>query len=564
MSSAEQVVPGSAPAKSDEPAIDVYTSEMTGNDDDGDGTERVPFKTPVQAFILAAGKPVNVFVDSEEIGKRYCPISKSQYKKGLKAYQTYLKKIEVAKKAAAAEEEAKAAALLDAENYKITLDESLPTPTKSIIRNLKDNRGSRVVVKGWVHRLRRQGKGFMFIILRDGTGFLQCVLNGDLCRTKEAVLLSTETSVTIYGTLNEVPEGKEAPGGHELMVDYWSVIATAPAGGYDEVVNEQSGVDVKLDNRHLVIRGEKTSKILRARCEVTRAFRDHFFNEGYVEVQPPTLVQSQCEGGSTLFNFNYFGEEAYLTQSSQLYLETCLPSLGDVFCMAQSYRAEKSRTRRHLSEFTHVEAERPFITFNDLLETIEELVCDTVDRILDGPAGDLVREINPDFQRPARPFRRMSYVDAIEYLREHDIMTPEGTNYEFGMDIPELAERTMTDQIGVPILLMKFPAEIKSFYMPRCEEDNRLTESVDLLMPNVGEIVGGSMRTWNYEELMAGYKREGIDPSPYYWYTDQRKYGSVPHGGYGLGLERFLAWILGQFHVRDVCLYPRFTERCQP
>ncbi|KNC84404.1 asparaginyl-tRNA synthetase, cytoplasmic [Sphaeroforma arctica JP610] len=543
---------------------DVYTSEKTGNDEDGDGTERVPFKTPLKAFILAAGNPVNVFVDCEEVGVRYEPISKSQYKKGLKAYQTHLKRIETAKKAAAAEEAAVAASLADAENYSIVLDESLPKASKSIIRKLESHRGERVVVSGWVHHMRRQGKGMMFIVLRDGTGFLQCVLTGDLCRVKEAVLLSTETSVTLYGTLNVVPEGKNAPGGHELSVDFWEVLAAAPAGGYDFVINAESNVDQKLDNRHLLIRGEKSSKILRARCEITRAFRSHFEHNGYVEVTPPTLVQNQCEGGATLFKFDYYGQEAYLTQSSQLYLETCLPSVGDVFCMTQSYRAEKSRTRRHLAEFVHVEAERAFIDFNDLLNTIEDLVCDTVDRALAGPGGELIRDINPEFKAPTRPFKRMTYSDAIEYCRENNIMTPEGTHYEFGMDIPELAERTMTDQIGVPILLTKFPTEIKSFYMMRCKDDPRLTESVDLLMPNVGEIVGGSMRIWDFDELMEGYKREGIDPTAYYWYTDQRKYGSVPHGGYGLGLERFLAWMLGQFHVRDVCLYPRFVDRCQP
>ncbi|GBP92066.1 Asparagine--tRNA ligase, cytoplasmic [Eumeta japonica] len=158
----------------------------------------------------------------------------------------------------------------------------------------------------------------------------------------------------------------------------------------------------------------------------------------------------------------------------------------------------------------------------------------------------------------------MTYVEALEYLRANHITKDDGNFYEFGDDIPEMPERKMTDAIGVPILLCKFPAEIKSFYMPRCKEDQRLTESVDVLMPGVGEIVGGSMRTWDYEALLEGYKREGIDPSPYYWYTDQRKFGSVPHGGYGLGLERFLCWLLNRHHIREVCLYPRFLDRCTP
>ncbi|ESP00346.1 hypothetical protein LOTGIDRAFT_200884 [Lottia gigantea] len=544
---------------------EIYTSEKHGDDKTGDGSKATPYKTVLQAMRHAGKEPFPpIYVDGKEENVKFELVSKSQVKKIQKIWERENYKAAEKAQKEAEDLERRLKNLEEAKSVVVEIDPSLPQPKQIKIRETIPNRNIRVKIFGWVHRLRRQGKNLMFVVLRDGTGFVQCVVSDKLCQTYNALTLSTEATICVYGIIKELPEGKSAPDNHELSVDYWELVSSSPPGGADNLLNEDANVDVQLDNRHIMIRGENTSKVLKMRSVLMQSFREHFVSRGYFEVTPPTLVQTQVEGGSTLFKFDYFGEMAYLTQSSQLYLETCLPAMGDVFCIAQSYRAEKSRTRRHLAEYSHVEAECPFIDFNGLLERLEDLVCDVVDRVLKSPFAHIVKELNPDFQPPKRPFKRMDYAEAIEYLKANDIRKEDGTFYEFGEDIPEAPERKMTDKINEPIFLCRFPAEIKSFYMQRCAEDRRLTESVDLLMPNVGEIIGGSMRIWQHEELAEGFEREGIDASPYYWYTDQRKYGSCPHGGYGLGLERLLCWLLNRYHIREVCLYPRFVERCRP
>ncbi|THD24092.1 Asparaginyl tRNA synthetase cytoplasmic [Fasciola hepatica] len=546
-------------------AKEIYTSEKQGCDNTGNGTVEAPFKTVLQALIRLHGKveaDTRIWVDGAG-DEKWDLVSKTKLKKTMKMYSAEMKKVEKEKATKEATEAQTAAALAEAASIKLTLDPSLPKPMECKIRDLKQNLGKRVCVFGWAHRIRRQGRTLMFIILRDGTGFLQCVLSDKLCRTTEAVQLSPESTIGVYGVINQVPEGKAAPGNVELQADYWELIGKAPAGGVDDVCNVDSDVDVLLDNRHLVIRGDKTSRIIRAVSVITSAFRAHYQDRGYVEVHPPTFVQTQVEGGSTLFSLNYFGETAYLSQSSQLYLETCVPALGDCYCITRSYRAEKSRTRRHLSEYNHVEAECPFINLDGLLNRIEDLVIDVSERVMK-QAGDVIHEINPNFVPPKGPFKRLRYDEAIKMLNQLGITKDDLTPFEFGDDIPEAPERRLIDQIGEPVLLTHFPAGMKAFYMLRTEGDAKLTDSVDLLVPGVGEIVGGSMRMTDLEQLMKGYESEGIDPTPYYWYTDQRRFGTFPHGGYGLGLERFCTWILGQFHIRDVCLYPRFTSRCKP
>ncbi|KAJ3275861.1 hypothetical protein HDV01_006727 [Terramyces sp. JEL0728] len=569
----------------------LFVCEVQGNDGEGAGTEKMPFKSLLKAVTFVKGEISKYDVQvRKEILEPYAPAAKAALKKAVKAYEVQGKKAAKDAERAVQDREkaeqqkaAEQAKLEAAKAVVLEQDPALPGAEYIRLRDSTAYRGKRVRVSGWVHRLRVQGKDMMFIVLRDGYGQIQCVLTGKQCHTFDALTLTLESTVTIYGVIQVLPEGKTAIGGHELICDYWEIIGKAPGGdeAFGNLFTADSSPDLLLDQRHLVIRGDIASSVLKFRSITLKAFRDHFDSQNVFEVTPPLMVQSQAEGGSAIFDFNYYGETAYLTQSSQLYLETVLPSIGDAYCMTESFRAENSNTRRHLSEFTHCEAEYGFITFDDLLDKIENMIVSVVEAVMANPISrQILFDLNPDFKAPKKPFRRMDYADAIQWLKDNGIkktlvdendepVLDENGNeikvdYEFGEDIPESPERLMTDTIGEPILLCRFPVEIKSFYMKKCPEDPRLTESVDVLMPGVGEITGGSMRIADYDELMAAYAREGFDPKPYYWFTDQRKYGTCEHGGFGLGVERYLAWLLNRYSVRDVCLYPRFKNRCQP
>lgn len=543
----------------------VYVNEATGIDEaSADGSQAKPYKTPAYAVYTVPTASIQVFK-----GDAYEPISPSALKKAKKGADGLAKKADKAKKLEQQQASKNAEDLKKLEaskNIVIKEDPTLPKAQKIKIRQATANRGKRIFVSGWIHRFRPQ-KGVAFIVLRDGSGYLQAVLSGDLANAYQTQNLTLESSVTLYGVIEPVPEGQNAPGGHELKVDYYKVIGLAPSGdeAFSNKIQEGADPSILLDQRHLALRGDALSAVMRVRAGFLRYIRQVYVEEGVLEVTPPCLVQTQVEGGSTLFGLKYYGEDAYLTQSSQLYLETCIPALGDVYCIQESFRAEKSHTRRHLSEYTHIEAELGFLDFDEFLAHLERVICGVVDKILADPElSQLIQQLNPGFKAPARPFMRMSYENALEWLNEHEIPNEEGNAFKFGDDIAEAAERKMTDIIGVPIFLTKFPLEIKSFYMKKVPEDPRVTESVDVLMPNVGEIVGGSMRIDDEQELLQGFKREGINPESYYWFVDQRKYGTFPHGGYGLGTERILAWLCNRYTVRECSLYPRFTGRAKP
>ncbi|KAL4974494.1 hypothetical protein BDW66DRAFT_86386 [Aspergillus desertorum] len=571
----------------------IYIDEDVGKDDStATGSESAPYKSLLYAFLQHDPSKGTQYLtrksQTEPTGEGADPASKLEWKPATKsAIKKATSLLEQRKKKAAKEQQLAIREKEEAEKRQLVLEEakkviikedmSLPKPvrirldvTDPAIVKLgspdSDTPGTRVRVLGRVHRLRSQ-KDMIFLTLSDGYGYLQCVLTGDLVKTYDAMTLTLETSIALHGEMRAVPPKQHAPNNRELHVDFYTIIGRA-AGDKEAIttrVAHDSDPQTLYNNRHLVLRGETASSVMKVRAATLKAFRQTFDELRMTEVTPPAMVQTQVEGGSTLFKFDYYGEDAYLTQSSQLYLETCIPSLGDVFCVCPSFRAEKSLTRRHLSEYTHIESELDFIEFTDLLDHLEAVICRVLEIVLADPvAKPIIEQLNPDFQMPSRPFLRMKYSDAIEWLRKHEIPNEEGKPHEFGDDIAEAAERKMTDIINRPIFLTHFPAEIKAFYMKKDPEDRRVTESVDVLMPGVGEIVGGSMRMDDWDELMAAYKHEGMDPSPYYWYTDQRKYGTSPHGGYGLGLERFLAWLCARYTVRDCSLYPRFTGRCTP
>jgi len=527
-------------------APSIYIDEDVGRDDDSAiGTETTPYKSLLHAMIkhpppsatyLIRKSETKAKPDEEDaVRLEWKPATKSALKKATNLFEQHKRKQAKASELAIrenAEAVKRQQVLEEAKKVVLKEDASLPAPirirldeTQGITLGSADKAGTRVKVFGRVHHLRVQ-KDVIFLTLKDGYGMMQCVFTGDLIKTYAAMTLTLETSLVIHGQLRSLPAGAKAPLDRELHADFFTIIGAA-AGDKEAITNKvQQDADPQtlMDNRHLVLRGETSSTVLKVRAAVLRAFRQTYVELRCLEVTPPAMVQTQVEGGATLFKFDYYGEDAFLTQSSQLYLETCLPSMGDVFCICPSFRAEKSLTRRHLSEYTHIEGELDFITFSDLLVHIEQMICRVIELVFADPIiAGYVHTLNPDFKPPSRPFKRMKYADAIDWLVEHDIPNEEGQPHKFGDDIAEAAERKMTDILNVPIFLTHFPVEIKAFYMKKDETDRRVTESVDVLMPGVGEILGGSMRMEDYDELMEAYKREGIPPEPYYWYTDQRK-----------------------------------------
>ncbi|HKX21620.1 MAG TPA: asparagine--tRNA ligase [Nitrososphaeraceae archaeon] len=420
--------------------------------------------------------------------------------------------------------------------------------------------GKEIKIRGWVHRLRKQ-KDKAFIIIRDDRGaIIQCVLPSTSVQN-----LTIESSLEIRGILFKDNRAKE--GGYEIR---GTEIIIYNLANSDFPIGEYQSTELLLDYRHLTLRTRKMINMAKIRATILEKLRSWFVENDWIEVTAPTLVKSAVEGGSTLFAVKYFKEEAFLSQSAQLYLEALIFSLGPVWTIGPSFRAEKSRTIRHLAEYLHLEAEAPWITMNDLFTIQEKLLINTVQNVTKERIEELTY-LNRDvmaFNQIVEPFDKLSYGQAIEILRSNDIKIQDGETtrkIEWGDDLNLDSEKVLTNERSNPVFVYGYPLEVKPFYVKEDPERQGIALTADLLLPNgFGEVSSGGMREENIALLKARIKKEGLDMNSYSWYLDLRKYGSVPHGGFGLGIERLVRWIINLEDIKECVLFPRTMARLSP
>jgi len=426
------------------------------------------------------------------------------------------------------------------------------------IENVGQHEGHEVIIKGWLHNRRSSGK-IHFLTLRDGTGFIQAVMSkaavGDELFTA-ADHLSQETSVMVTGTARA---DKRAPSGYEIDVKHLEVVG--PSHDYP-ITPKEHGVDYLLDRRHLWIRSEKQQAVLRIRHEIINAVRDYFNTRGFILTDAPILTPAACEGTTTLFPVEYLDDQkAYLTQSGQLYVEATAMALGRVYCFGPTFRAEKSKTRRHLTEFWMVEPEMAYADLNDVMDLAEGLVASVVSRVLDQrrPELKILERDTTKLESVQAPFPRISYDEAVKRLQA------QGLPMEWGGDFGGPDETALSQQFDRPVMVHRYPAAIKAFYMKPDPERSELALGVDVLAPEgYGEIIGGGERLADLDLLLKRIEEHQLPKEAFEWYVDLRRYGSVPHGGFGMGIERVVAWICGLEHVRETIPYPRMLYRLYP
>jgi asparaginyl-tRNA synthetase len=429
---------------------------------------------------------------------------------------------------------------------------------EDIARQLDEWEGKTVTLRGWLYGKRSSGK-LHFLQLRDGTGILQCVMFfKDVPEEtfRKADHLAQETALAVTG---QVRRDKRSPIGFELGISEIDVLAE-PAGEYP-ISPKEHGTAFLMDHRHLWLRSRRQVAIMRIRHEIVMAIRDYFDRNGFILVDAPIFTPNACEGTSNLFEVGYFDDKAYLTQSGQLYMEAAAMALGKVYCFGPTFRAEKSKTRRHLTEFWMIEPEVAFLELDGIMDLAEDLLVDVVARVLDRRKLELA-EIERDvssLEKVQKPFPRIRYTEAIEILQKA------GQEAKFGDDFGGDDETVISQAFDRPVMVNRYPAEIKAFYMKRDPEDSRLALGVDVLAPEgYGEVVGGGQRETSLATLEAAIDHHQLPRGPFEWYLDLRRYGTVPHGGFGLGLERTVSWICGLKHVRETIPFPRMLERLTP
>lgn len=427
----------------------------------------------------------------------------------------------------------------------------------SSIRAIGRYEGEEVQIKGWLANSRSSG-AIHFLTIRDGTGFLQgVVVKNEVSQEVFSIAgsLTQESSIMVQG---RVRADKRAPGGYELTIK--NIILVHQSIDYP-ITPKEHGVDYLMDNRHLWLRSTRQHAIMRIRHEIIKAIRDYLDEEGFILVDAPILTPSACEGTTTLFETNYFEEKAYLTQSGQLYNEACAMALGRVYCFGPTFRAEKSKTRRHLMEFWMVEPEMAYCDLEENLRIQEGLVCFIVKQILERCTQELVaikRNI-PPLENVKPPFPRITYDKALELLKK------KGLTVEWGGDFGGTDETVLSQEFDRPFFVTHFPAKCKAFYMKPDPARPEVVLCADMLAPEGhGEIIGGSQREDDLAALETRMRDHNMPIEPYQWYLDLRRYGSVPHGGFGLGIERTVTWICGLEHVRETIPFPRMLSRMYP
>jgi asparaginyl-tRNA synthetase len=425
------------------------------------------------------------------------------------------------------------------------------------IKDLPSHVGEKVVVNGWLYNKRTSGK-LQFPIVRDGSGYLQCVVfkkEVDEATWKAAEDVTQEASVRVTGT---VRAEARAAGGVELGVESFEITGASP----DYPISpKEHGTDFLMNHRHLWLRSSKQHAILRVRNELEKACRDFFYDRDFVLIDSPILTANAAEGTTTLFETDYFGEKAFLSQSGQLYLEPAAAAFGKVYCFGPTFRAEKSKTRRHLMEFWMLEPEVAFLEFDGLQNLAEEFIEYIVGRAYERCQEELktLERDTTKLENIKRPFPRITYREAIDVLKKN------GIEANFGDDFGGDEETIIANSFDRPVMISRYPAAIKAFYMQPDPNDASLALGLDMIAPEgYGEIIGGSQRIHDHDLLLERIKAHGLPLDKFQWYLDVRKYGTFPHSGFGMGLERVVAWVTGVPHLRETIPYPRMLNRIYP